>query len=66
MLGLPWEGSKRGQGGKYGILKQQEASRVEAIYQHLQENQHVAPNWVTHLAMINFWISRDEPERAEE
>jgi pentatricopeptide repeat protein len=57
---------KRGQGGKFGISKQQEASTVEAIYKHLQDNQHVAPNRITHLAMINFWISRDEPERAEE
>ncbi|KAL3904389.1 MAG: hypothetical protein SGARI_004940, partial [Bacillariaceae sp.] len=57
---------RRGKGGKFGISKQQEAKAVETIHRHLQNNQHVAPNRITHLAMINFWISRDDPERAEQ
>ncbi|KAL3907306.1 MAG: hypothetical protein SGILL_008928, partial [Bacillariaceae sp.] len=56
---------KGGRGGKFGISKKQEADAVEAIYKHLQESHDVSPNRITHLAMINFWISRDEPERAE-
>jgi pentatricopeptide repeat protein len=56
---------QRGQGGKHGISKQQEAELVEAIFKQMLRDQNVEPNRITYLSMINFWISRDDPERAE-
>ncbi|KAG7371130.1 PPR: pentatricopeptide repeat domain containing protein [Nitzschia inconspicua] len=54
-----------GRGGKHGISKQQEELAVEALIRQIQEDPIVAPNRITYLAQINFWISRDDPGRAE-
>lgn len=56
---------KFGKGRAHGISKQQEAQAVEAIFRQLCHDKKVTPNRITYLALIQFWISQDEPERAE-
>jgi pentatricopeptide repeat protein len=57
---------KRGEGGKHGFSKLQEEQAIEAIFRQLHDDPNVTPNRITYLAMINFWIARNEPERAED
>ena len=58
------KGGKK-EGGKYGMTKVQEGEGVEKIIRELRQDPNVVANHITHLAIVRFWLSRNDPEKAE-